>query len=218
MNRQTFDPIHLPGLAYRHAFDWLAVQLQAAGGPVAALVPRIFHGVELLRRLHHLPFLDPLPEGFPQAIAALGLPVPIEMHPCSGPLRAIAWPEPAVRDVALLEPLQAALHPGGYLYVLAPGRLGRFLSEHRLSQKGRLLSARRALGLLRSHGLRVHQSLGLHGCRAVTHHYAGQVALRLGRLDWWERCHFAMRRDFVERGLAAHRLSALSLIVAEKPT
>jgi hypothetical protein len=216
MNRQTFDPIQQPTLAYRHAFDWLAVQLQAAGGPVAAVAPSLFHSAEILRRLPRLPLVAPLPDRLPQVAAELGLPAPTELRTCRESLRAVAWTEPATGDVDLLEPVQAALHPGAYLYVLLPGVLGCFLSEHRHGEWGRLLSARRAVVLLRSHGLRIRRRLGLHGLRAVANHYAGLGASGLGRVDWRDRRHFAMRRDFVEPGFAGSRLSALVLIVAEK--
>lgn len=59
MNDLTFDPIYRPGLAYQHAFDWLALGLSVASGPVACLAQSTFEGAELLRRLGGVAFLAP---------------------------------------------------------------------------------------------------------------------------------------------------------------
>ena len=145
MRNIRFDPTARPGLAYCQAFDWLAMQLQATDGPVAALAPRTFHGAELLRRLPHLPFLAPLPRGLRRAAASLGLAPPTEIRSLPGSLRAIAWTEPASDDVCQLDRLKVVLHSGGHLYLVAPGPLGRFLAEHRQDDWGRLLSGRQVL-------------------------------------------------------------------------
>jgi hypothetical protein len=212
----AFDPIRRPGLAYQHAFDWLALHLQAAGGPVAALAPQTFHGAELLRRLPYLPFLPPLPRGLARAAASLGLSAPTGSDPSAGPFHAVAWAEPPAEAGTRLSALARSLHPGGRLYLLAPGPLGRFLAERRHNSWDPRLPARQALRLLASRGWRIRQHLGLHGPRAVVHHYLGRLAARLGHNHRRDRRHFALRRDFVETGLSL-RLAALILIAAEKP-
>lgn len=208
-----FDPIYRPGLAYQHAFDWLAVQLQATTGPFAALAPGAFHAGELLRRLPMLSLLPPAPDGLDQVSAVLGA-TPTLSEPEPGTLAAIAWVEPAAGDVAQLAQLQAWLQPRGRLYLVAGGRLSRFLAERRADQDNRLLDARKAVAQLRRHGFRIRQQLGLHGPRAIGWHYAGEAAGRFSKTALRDRAHFAMRRDFVEAGLSQH-LSALTLITAE---
>lgn len=208
-----FNPIHRPGLAYQHGFDWLAVQLQATIGPIAALVPGAFHAGELLRRLPMLSLLPPAPDGLDQVSAALGA-APTVLEPEPGTLATIAWVEPAVGDLALLAQLQAWLQPRGRLYLVAGGRLSRFLAERRAEQDSQMLDARKAVAQLRRHGFRIRQQLGLHGPRAIGWHYAGEAAGWFGKTALRDRAHFAMRRDFVEAGLGQH-LAALTLVTAE---
>lgn len=90
-----------PGLAYQHAFDWLAVQMQGIEGPYAGLVPSVFQGVELLRRLPEIPFMNPVPLGLVEASLALGL-----NHVAAADKReelaAVAWVEPRLKDVTNL--------------------------------------------------------------------------------------------------------------------
>lgn len=209
-----FDPIHRPGLVYQHAFDWLAVQLQATAGPFAALAPGAFHARELLRRLPMLSLLPPAPDGLDQVSAVLGA-TPTLSEPEPGTLAAIAWVEPAAGDVALLAQLQAWLQPRGRLYLVAGGRLSRFLAERRAYQDSQLLDARRAVAQLRRHDFRIQQQMGLHGLRAIAWHTAGETARRLGRPALRDCAHYAMRRDFVEAG-GARRAAALILIMAER--
>lgn len=210
----TVDPIHRPGLAYQHAFDWLAVQLHSTPGPVAALVPAAFHAAELLRRLPCISLLPPLPEHLTQVGTALGN-HPVTPQPENNSFSAIGWVEPLSNDAGHLQLLAQGLEPGGRLYLIAGGPLSRFLTDRRQRNDADYLSAHRAQSLLKQHGFRVVQRLGVHGPRAIGWHYAGEAAYRLGRPAWRDRAHFAMRRDFVEPG-AANQLAALVLITAKR--
>ena len=122
MTTRSRDPLHRPGLAYQHAFDWLAVQLHATGGRVAARATTLFHAVELLRRLPDLPLLPPLAPGLEEAAADLGLSVTAPEQAAQEGLHALALIEPPHADPASLT---ASLRPGGCLYLVAPGPLGR---------------------------------------------------------------------------------------------
>jgi len=209
----VFDPCRRPGLAYQHAFDWLAVQLQATSGPIATMALGFFATGELLRRLPSLPMIPPAPMDLEQVAAALDA-LPILLEPEPGTLAAVAWVEPTVDDVAMFAQLQIWLQPCGRLYLVAGGRLSRFLAERRADQGSQRLDARRVVALLRRHDFRIRQQIGLHGPRAIACHYAGEAAGRFDRPALRDRAHFSMRRDFVEAGLGRH-LSALTLIVAE---
>lgn len=210
----VFDPIRRPGLAYQHAFDWLAVELQCTAGPVVALAPAAFHAAELLRRLPALALLPPAPDGLEQVAAALGA-NPALLEPAPRTLAAIAWAEPEAGSAGQFEQVRAWLQPRGRLYLVTGGRLGRFLAERRAGQGGHLLDARDATALLRRHGFRIQQQVGLHGPRAIAWHSGGEMARRLGKPARRDRAHFAMRRDFVEAS-ACRRAAALTLITAER--
>ena len=212
----TWDPTRHPGLAYRHAFDWLALQLHAAAGPVAALAPSVFHAGELLRRLPHLALLPPTPDGLEAVAAALGSRPNRAMARAAAGLRAAAWPEPAAATgPERLPQIHSWLQPGGHLYLVAADRLAPFLAERRSRPVPPALDAARATALLREHHFRVVAHTGLHGPRAIAWHYAAEAAACLGQLARRDRAHFAMRRDFVETG-PGRRLSALALITAER--
>lgn len=214
MTVEALNPLQRPGLAYQQAFDWLAVQLQASSGAAAALAPTAFHGVELLRRRPDLPILKPLPDGLSEAAAALGITLQSADFGQTAPA-VLAWAEPPASAVEQLASLSARVQPGARLYLVTPGPLGRFLTERRAAMLPQAMTAGQALRLLVACGWRVRQRLGLHGPRAVGWHYASELARAAGRPYRRDRYHFAMRRDFLERGTLA-RLSALVLIVAER--
>jgi len=186
------DIIRKPGLAYQEAFDWLAVRLHAMDGPVACSVAADWQLAEMARRLPRVPTLHSEAAGR-ELFHALGLPEP-EISP--GLLGAIALVEPAKFPPASFERLK----PGGRLFVVAGGRLARFLAERRGRAATSPMSERALVGVARGIGFRVIERLGIHPPAAVLHHYAGEAALALGRRDWRDRCHCAMRRDFVTVG------------------
>jgi hypothetical protein len=189
----TFDATRRPGLAYQLAFDWLAVRLHAAG-PVVYYVGTTWQLSEMARRLPHVTALiDPAARA--AAAASLGLPeLPGDE---AGSLQAVALIEPAVLPREVID----RLGPGGRLYVVAAGPLARFLAERR-DGSGAPLGARAVASAARAAGFRVVERLGIHPPAAVLAHYAGEAALALGRRDWRDRRHFAMRRDFVTTGPA----------------
>jgi hypothetical protein len=212
-------PEHLtiarPGLAYQYAFDWLAVQLQAAHGPVAALVTAAFHGCELLRRLPNLQFLEPLPPMLGSKALSLDI-NPVHTVTESTPLTAAAWVEPLRQDSHLLPTLQQQIQPGGRLYLVAGGRLARFLTERQQIGNGYAFwSANEIQVALIQSGWRVQSVFGLHGLTATAWHYLGELYGRLGQIHWRDRCHYAMRRAFVEKDRRPG-FTALACLTAER--
>lgn len=189
----ALDVTTRPGLAYQHAFDWLAVRLSAAVGPAAYAVAAGWQLREMAGRLPGIPALAGDAAGRDAVAAALGWP---EIRDdAGGPLQAVALVEPP----ALPRPALDRLQPGGRLYVVSGGRAARFLAERRGSNRP-VLSEKEVAALARAEGLRVVERLGLHPPAAVLAHYAGEAALAFGRRDWRDRRHHAMRRDFVTTG------------------
>jgi hypothetical protein len=202
-----YDVARRPGLAYQHAFDWLAVRLHAAG-PAAYSVGAAWQFMEMARRLPHVPAIAIDPAARAAAAAALGLPeLPGDE---AGPLWAAALIEPA----AFPGELAARLGAGGRLYAVTGGRAARFLAERRTNGAA-ALNEPALVGAARAVDFRVVERLGIHPPAAVLTHYAGEAALALGRRDWRDRCHFAMRRDFVTTGPAV-AWSALVCLALER--
>jgi hypothetical protein len=122
-----------------------------------------------------------------------------------------------MNDLERLHDLAQVLAPNGKLYFIIGGCLARFLAERRTGTDNQvnLVGNIAVIRSLRSHGFRIKQRLGWHGPSAVFWHYAGQLALPQGRLDMRDRCHYAMRRSFTERGFR-YRLTALIGLCAER--
>jgi hypothetical protein len=201
------DITRRPGLAYQHAFDWLAVRLHAAG-LAAYSVGAAWQFMEMARRLPHVPVIAIDPAARAVAAAALGLPELPDDE--AGPLRAAALVEPAAFPGELL----ARLEPDGRLYAVTGGRAARFLDE-RQTNGAAALNEQALVSAARAAGFRVVERLGIHPPAAVLAHYAGEGALALGRRDWRDRRHFAMRRDFIATGPAV-AWSALVCLTLER--
>lgn len=201
------DVIRRPGLAYQHAFDWLAVRLHAAT-PMACWVAAGWQLLEMANRLPYIFAPAEVPAVREAAAAALGL--PDISGDTDGPLRAAALVEPA----ALPRNAVQRLAPEGRLYIIAGGRAARFLAERRMNDAPALRETQ-IVALAQARGFRVIERLGIHPLAAVADHYAGEAALALGRRDWRDRRHFAMRRDFVTDGTTAS-WSALVCLALER--
>lgn len=215
MTLHSFNPIQRPGLAYQHAFDWLATHLHAAGGSVACLAPSVFHGTELLRRLPSTPFLVPVPAGLETAALALGIESIQTIPSNQASLAAVAWIEPPGDDIKQLDRLHHILQPDGRLYLITGGKLARFLAERRRQkEENPFLNEAKAIQNLPRYGFRLVRRVGIQGLTAVAWHYAGVMTGRLGNNAWQDRCHFGMRRAFVEQD--DPRFVALTCLVAER--
>lgn len=208
---RLMDPTYRPGLAYQHAFDWLAVHLGATKGPVACLQTDPFPVTELLRRVPRA------------ALIADGSPVAGEFDTCldlrAQPRRdlggatfaAVAWPEPRAARGDQLARLPDALVRGGRLYAVVGGPLARFLHERRVAGARDVMAAVGARQALAGHGFRVVDRIGIHGLRAIAWYQISALAGRIGFAAWQDRLHFAMRRDF----LAPSGPAALVCLTAE---
>lgn len=209
------DPLRRPGLVYQYAFDWLAVQLSATSGHAAALVSTLFHGVELMRRLSALPFLEPLPPELIRGGLALGV---SPLHTLAGETEAaaLAWLEPRRADAAQMPTIRQRLQPGGLLYLLAAGPLARFLAERQQNEAaGDPWPAAEALTTLTAAGFRLQSAFALHGLEAVAWHCLGEGCARLGQRHWRDRAHFAMRRAFVTP-FSPYRPFAIACLTLER--
>lgn len=207
------DLCRRPGLAYQHAFDWLAVQLQAIDGPIVALVPSEFQGIELLRRLPDISFLNPMPTGLGEVGAGLGLDRVAAANE-RGKFAAVAWVEPRQEDVSCLEQIRQRLLVNGHIFLVAGGQLASFLAERR-QQEALFLTSAEVKNAFKQAGFTVTTQFGLHGPRAILWHYLGEAAGRLGQPHWQDRCHYGMRRAFVKTGFG-QEMSALTCMAAER--
>jgi hypothetical protein len=93
--------------------------------------------------------------------------------------------------------------------------LARFLAERRSDREFAPLSERAFAAAARAAGFRVIERLGIHPPAAVIHHYAGELALTVGRRDIRDRRHCAMRRGMLA-GCPVAGLSALVCLVMER--
>jgi hypothetical protein len=211
-----FDPIQRPGLAYQHGLDWLAVNLGNAPGPIACLISSHFHLIEMLRRLPDISLLTPVPEDLEIAAKMVSLSRPRIAEPNERGFAAVAWLEPCAEHRVVLPWLRRILSPEGRLFVVAGGRLGRFLTDRRRPDFAHRdhLHAPRVMPMLKHSGFNVQASVGWQDLRATGWHYLGEAARRLGRPDIRDRCHFAMRARF-SNGHPAAGLVALVGITAE---
>jgi hypothetical protein len=192
----SIDVTRRPGLAWQHAYDWLAVRLYAAAEPVACSAGTAQHLAELARRLPSMPFLTAGAAMRAKVAAALGL-AEIRLAESASTLNTLGLVEPTAGDLALLDQVR----PGGRLYVVGGGELARFLADR---QDGAPLLTRRVLlRMARAAGFVPVERLYVQPPAAVAQHYAGELALRAGRRAARDRRHFAMRRDMVTDNPAA---------------
>jgi len=207
----VIDVTRRPGLAYQHAFDWLAVHLHSTDGPAAYAIGAEWHLAEMASRLPAVPTFG--------SNAASLAPVSVALRLASIPLAELAGERWAA--VGLVEPeriertLLDSISPGGRLYVIAGGRLARFLAERKAQDGHRSMTAIEVVAEVRAAGFRVVERLGIHPPAAIFEHYAGMTAMAFGRRDARDRRHFAMRRSMVTGGRAA-ALSALVCLAMER--
>lgn len=188
-----------PGLAFQYAFDWLAQRLHATEGPTACVLNHPLHKVEMMSRIPSLPVLPK--EQFGLADAKLNLP-------------AIGWVLPQKSGADTLATIKPWLQIGGYLHVVAAGPLVSFLDEQQ-KRTPAFVSASQIMITNGRSGWKVREHTGLHGIHGVFWHLMGTAVGTLGHTTWQDRCHFGMRRSFVERGYGRY-LTALACITLER--
>lgn len=202
---ERIDEIRVPGLAYQHALDWLAVRLHSSPGTVACVAPAAWQVQELQRRL--------------PAVHTL----PIEPGSCA----AVAWLEPQHHAAGEFGEIVRGLQSGGRVHLVVGGLLARFLNERRAAgERTPMLSQAGAQRMLQQHGFSITERIGLHGWRSIGWHGLAGAAAAAGRHDWQDRCHYAMRRAFVEtlptgsavgRGAAPAPVALLCLTAERAP-
>lgn len=188
-----------PGLSFQYGYDWLAQRLHSTDGPAACLASVQAHKSEMYSRIPSLPFLSQ--QKLNLAASKIELP-------------AIGWVMPQNSPTLSLKTLRPWIKPGGHLHILAAGSLALFLHEQR-EDKRPYLSASRILQTSPLWGWKVQEWIGLHGINGIFWHTMATAAGFLGKRDWQDRCHFGMRRSYVEHGIV-RPLTALSCITLER--
>lgn len=216
MMRLNSDATHRPGLAYQHAFDWLAIRLSVSG-PAAVCAIRVeWQLLQLLERIPELEVMGSDPEMYANVAHALG--VDVFRQSSNGDTAdnvAVGFIEPVEDDIALIREVANSIRKHGRIHFITQGLLGRYLSEQRESSTPASLPEATLVSLANDHRYRVTERVGFHPPAAVGHHYRGQLAASRGRLDIRDRQHFAMRRSMVSVG-AATRWSALVCLSMER--
>jgi hypothetical protein len=207
----TVESLYLrnPTMEYGQAFDLAVLGWDLAAGPALAVASSPVHAVEWLKRwpgaLHLAGSGDFDAAGFVSQARgwAWGPLEAVTLEPTGRRYNDIAWAEPETHTAATLA---AALHrlarPGACLSVIASSRLRRHLpawqtaplpATHPLSPG--------ALGqVLRATDWQPHHGTAFHGPRSIVWTRLAQLAERLGRPDWGDRCLFAMRASYQEPG------------------
>jgi hypothetical protein len=209
------DVTHRPGLAYQYAFDWLAVQLHASPGPVAAIAGPAWQLLEIRRRLPDIALLDladanARPHADAQRVAEV-LPQSHSVASSDKLWATVSWIEPAATDRPTFDKLRHCLLPYGRLLLVANGRLGRRLAEQRRDGHRATLRAAEVEAMAAEAGFHLVGRFGLHPPRALLHHYRGELALAMGRRDVCDRRQAAMRRDMVAGPSGAGRAALVCL-------
>lgn len=206
-----------PSLEFRHAFDSCAVEVHRLGGPLAVFAGSPFCARELLRRLDDCsPALFPVGDWVSSGASAQPLLGPVAAwehgHAGERALKPVdfsvaVWAEPDRKGgERILKHIYGIVRPGGSLYVVASGRLARFLPEWRRDNDrpgehpaGLLPTLR----LLRGGGFTTKAIYGFHGPLSILWGYASRMMERLDRGNWADRCHFKMRAEYVVSGWQA---------------
>jgi hypothetical protein len=213
----AWSQLQRPSLEFRHAFDFCAVEVHRLAGPVAVFASSAFCARELLRRLGDCSAtLFPIGKWAPSAPSAqplFGPEVTWQDLASGGSASGLVdfsvalWAEPDREDSErVLKHLGRMLRPGGHLYVVASGRLARFLPEWRRDQDRpgeRRAGLLPTLRLLPAAGFTAEAVFGFHGPMSILWSYASRIVERLGRGDCADRCHFKMRAEYVVRGWQA---------------
>ncbi len=207
------DVTRRPGLVYQHALDWLALQL-SGGAQWSCVTSSLLAGSELIHRVPQVSFARSLPPRSDEFCRAMGRQPASNVQPANGSLDAVAWLEPVEEDREVISQFRHWLRPGGYVYVVTGGWLARFLYERRTIQRDDFLAVTEVTRLLTYHGFQIRGQIGIQGLRAVWWHYLSFLARLLSRPDWQDRCHFAMRRDFVS-GHVRSSLFAMNCLTAQ---
>lgn len=218
--------LETPTPEVRQALDWAAAPLQAARGPVLALLSSPFYAVEVLRRVTHALDLAGCSSAFepvawlaelaPWSWAGVGAADLAGSHIYT----ALLWAEPERQGAEdLARRLFEAAAPGAVLSVVASTFLRRFLPAWQEAAPPPAvvpLSASQIPGLLRRAGWQVSAHCGLHGPRAVAWTLLMRLAEAGGRPDWADRARFAMRQAYLEKGWR-RSLAPLQWIQASHP-
>lgn len=207
--------VERPSLECQHAFDLCAVEVHRKGGPVAIFAASPFYARELLKRMDGCEaWLVPAGNWSSSGENIGKLLGPEVEHPNIETLKrfnietkTVVWAEPEWEsNEQFLKHIQRMLLPGGHLYVIASGWLGRFLPEWRRNDDRpgeHPVGLRQTTKWLRRGGFTIEAQYGFHGPISILWGYAFRLMERLGRGDLADRCLFKMRAEYVVRGRQA---------------
>lgn len=213
------DVTRRPGLAYQHAFDWLAMRLSRKSmESTACMVREPWQLLQLLERLPNVAVLEPESKRRELVSQALGLtPLAIDMDEVTHAVTAVAIVEPAPDQADVIARLFRSMQFGSRMHIVTHGLLARFLAEQRASDQESTLSVDTLKSLADAFGYCITEQLGMHPPAAVREHYGGVLASKVGRHSARDRRHFAMRRSMVVNGRTAS-FSALVCLTMERLT
>ena len=213
-DKRLFDVTWRPGLAYQHAFDWLAVHLNAAGMAAAYSTQTLWQTAEIMHRLPNMPLLLPNPADVEQIANSFGYDSPRMVESDSQNWLAVGIVTPSREQLQNLDTLLEIVPPNGSVYTIVGGLLNRFMAEQRNSYAVEMVNETALVSTMRTAGFRVRDRLGLHTPTAAVRHYLGEISLKSGHRERRDRYHYAMRCNYVSRGYSAG-LSALVCLVLE---
>lgn len=194
------------GLAYQHAYDWLASRLATANGKVTCATSAEQHTVEMSWRLPTVSFLPTSP-GAKAVNRELFRP----------PFAAIGWVMPSHAQAVTLNHLATGLRPGGKLHIVCAGLLVAQLAEYREAKESPayMRDVQMHVDGFRA-GLKTEEWIGIQGMGAFSWRLVGRLLGYAARPDWHDRYYFGMRRQLLEaRWLRP--FVALTCLTLERP-
>lgn len=214
-----------PTLVYHRAFDLCAMMTDSEDKSVPLFTSSLFYARELTKRLSAEVLLYPTSQSrftAQEIRAAMGPEIAWQrvhydsIQPPNLPLNALIWAEPEAQSWPdTLNEIHQLARPSSKLCILGTTKLRRILPEWATYQPAHqpLDSPRPLIKAMRQLGYVIEDLYGLHGPLSLLFGSASRIPALLGREEWVDRCHIAMRQRFVVRGWQA-TLAPIWLLVA----
>ncbi|MCP4536824.1 MAG: hypothetical protein GY832_06730 [Chloroflexi bacterium] len=202
-------------LAYHHAFDLCAVEINRLGGTAAIFASGVFYARELARRLTRGTALWFTREWELDGAIRSAMGPEVDWGQVSlnstrdGDKHSypsvIVWAEPEVQTwKSILSDIHQLAPSAARLYVLGTTRLRRLLPEWgqatSLPALEPLNSSRAVARALSRRGWIVEQMVGFHGPLSLLSGAVSRLPAALGRDDLVDRCFAALRQTYIVRG------------------
>lgn len=229
MNSSSIDCIeslylYSPTLEYNQAFNLATANWEFRDEPIRVVMSSAVYAVELLKRcqgpLHFSGsgefdadlFVAQIQDWAWGPVRALPLISKGQLY------NAFIWAEPEVSSAEnILRYLSQIAAPGASLRIISSALLYRFLPVWQSAPYPAIqpLLQYRIGQLLSATGWTIGQKISFHGPRSILWNCLSQIAMRLGRLDWSDRCLLAMRGVYHEPGWL-WPAATLTLIMASR--